>query len=532
MRFPAQGGREGLQEPIVHKVVLGGGSATAPIDLLELLRTNSPVVEPAPRPALAEPRGDPSTAAFQAVPAPPPGSPLGQPNEGFTQLLRALSGDSSPASAAEQPVAAKRAVVSSDSRLSRPESEFTSSVRTRNANDGDDQLEKRPNPLAPPRSTPPSQGVGSFTALLQGFSGSGPDSGEPQPKPLYENPGPASSALPHTAPAYDAEQPKPGAFTQLFSALTPEATNLAAAQPAATKSRAANPPAIYTEHNSMSRPSGEQASFTQLISTIGEPSPGTPAYRGEPLGSNQPPTGITGWSSASAPRLQPESSAGGGGLTQLIRTLDEPAKGLEQPSPYPPVDQTPTPADGSIFTQAYKKLDQPVNPSSPVPPPAYSPPSRLSATQVYQPPLTGGIFPAASAPNLPAGPSEVTRILDASKLREMQRQGIAAPPAGPAVAAQPSPSQPAMPMPPVPPYLQWQPPQVPPAPLPGQPLQFNPAMQMPQFMPPAQVPPIPAPALAAPPALGKMQQYLPLFAIIIIFLLIVILVTVVFLLKH
>ena len=216
----------------------------------------------------------------------------------------------------------------------------------------------------------------------------------------------------------------------------------------------------------------------------------------------------------------------------MIRTLDEPTLGLEQPSPYPPVDQTATPAGGSIFTEAYKKLDQPVNPSSPAPPSAYAPPSRLSATLAYQPPLTGGIFPTASAPNLPAGPSEVTRILDASKLREMQRQGIATPPAGPAVAAQPSPSQPAMPMPPAPPYLQWQPPQVPPVPLPGQPPQFGSAMQMPQFMPPAQVPPIPAPALAAPPAMGKMQQYLPLFAIIIIFLLIVILVTFVFLLKH
>ena len=165
-----------------------------------------------------------------------------------------------------------------------------------------------------------------------------------------------------------------------------------------------------------------------------------------------------------------------------------------------------------------------------------APPTPAAATVPGQTPA------APVAPNLPAAPSEFTQMIDASKLREMQRQGgpSTAPATGLAASAQPL----GMPMLPAAPNLQWQP-QMPPAPAPLQPPQFNPAMQMPnpamqmpQYMPPAAMPqmpapaPVAAPAPAAPPAMGKMQQYLPLVLIIIIFLLVVILVTVVFLLKH
>jgi hypothetical protein len=422
---------------------------------------------------------------------------------------------------------------------------------TQNTGDRDEQPKSRLDVRTPASGVLPSDGAGGFTALLQGFSGNAPNSGARQQnsRPLDEISRPILPADTPSDPVYPSGQAAPGAFTQLFSALTPEP-----AEPAVTNPGRPNASAIYAERSPVSRPSGEEPSFTQLISTIGErpfkastqddnrpplledftrkPSPG----REDPLGPSQLPTGITDWSRAPAP--QPEPSSGSGGLTQLLRTLDEPAKGPEMPTAYPPAGApAPSPGSGSLFTQTYKKLDEPVEPLAPAPQPFYSPSSKLSATQPFASPVTGGIFPDQGpagpvAPILPAGPSDVTRIIDASKLREMQRQGIAAPPAGPAVAAQPSPSQPAMPMPPVPPYLQWQPPQVPTVPLPGQQPQFGPAMQMPQFMPPAQVPPIPTPALAAPPALGKMQQFLPLFAIIIIFLLIVILVTVVFLLKH
>jgi hypothetical protein len=542
----ALGGREGPKEPVVHKVVLGSGSATAPIDLLELLRISSPKAEPAPGPALADPQALPWTAPFQTAPATPSGPPPAQSSEGFTQLLRALGGDSMVASTAKRPEAIQQTVASSDSHSGRPESGFTALAGTQNTDDRHEQPKSRPDVRTPAPGASPSDGAGGFTALLQGFSGNAPNSGARQQnsRPLDEISRPILPEDTPSAPVYPSGQAEPGAFTQLFSALTSEP-----AEPAVTNPGRPNASAIYAERGPVSRPSGGEPSFTQLISTIGEASSKTSTFgdnrpplledfthkpspgREDTLGSSQPPTGIADWSRAPAP--QPEPSSGSGGLTQLLRTLDEPAKGPEMPTAYPPAGApAPSPGSGSLFTQTYKKLDEPVEPLSPT-----SPSSKLSATQPFASPVTGGIFPDQGpagpvAPILPAGPSDVTRIIDASKLREMQRQGIAAPPAGPAVAAQPSPSQPAMPMPPAPPYLQWQPPQVPPVPLPGQPPQFNPAMQMPQFMPPAQVPPIPTPALAAPPALGKMQQYLPLFAIIIIFLLIVILVTVVFLLKH
>ena len=254
----------------------------------------------------------------------------------------------------------------------------------------------------------------------------------------------------------------------------------------------------------------------------------------DPLRSNQPATGITDWSRASAPRPQPGSSAGSGGLTQLLRTLDEPAKGPEQPSPYPPpLHQTPPTPGGSIFTQAYKKLDQPVNPPSPGPTPSYSPPSRLSATQAFQPPMTGGIFPDAAAPNLPVGPSEVTRILDASKLREMQRQGgRLAPP--PALPLRPSHRLLNLRCP----CLRHRPTcsgsrrKCPRSRSRGSRRNLAPPCRCRSSCRLSKCRRYPRQLLRPAPALGKMQQYLPLLAIIIIFLLIVILVTVVFLLKH
>jgi len=558
---PDLGGRDGPKEPIVHKVGLGSGSAPAPIDLLELLRTSSPMAETTPVPALAETQARPRAALFQPAPDTPSGSSPGQSSEGFTQLLRALSGDSTVASPAKQPEPIRQTVASSDSLFGRPESGFTALAGTQNTDDRDEQPEKRPDLRTPTPSAPPSDAASGFTALLQGFSGDAPSSGVRQQnsRPLDENPRPILPVDTPSAPIYPSGQAAPGAFTQLFSAL-----NSKAAEPAITNPGRANAPAIYAERGPGSRPSGEEPSFTQLISTIGNPPSKASAYgdnrpplledfsrkpppgREDPLGSSQLPTGIGDWSRA--PALQPESSPGSGGLTQLLRTLDEPAKGPEMPVAYPPAGApAPSSGSGSLFTQTYKKLDEPVEPLSPTPPPSYSPPSKPSATQPFASPLTGGIFPdqgpaAPVAPNLPAAPSEFTQMIDASKLREMQRQGgpSTAPATGLAASAQPL----GMPMLPAAPNLQWQP-QMPPAPAPLQPPQFNPAMQMPnpamqmpQYMPPAAMPqmpapaPVAAPAPAAPPAMGKMQQYLPLLLIIIIFLLVVILVTVVFLLKH
>jgi hypothetical protein len=541
---PVPGGREVLQEPIVHKVLLGGGSATtASIDLLELLRTHSPKPELATGLPLAEPEG------LSAIPiAQPISSSPAQSSEGFTQLLRALGGDSSPAPPAIQPEVIERTVASSGSRFGSTDSGFTALLRSSNTSDLKEQPEKRPDFEAPSPSAPPVDGAGGFTALLQGFSGRSPTSvAQPASRMLDESPSPDSFAdrpTAHTvaAPPYASGHPVPGAFTQLFSTLTSE--NPAALKPAQSSPSGVDTPGSYPDHSAASRPSGEGTSFTQLISTIGEGSskatqhddnrPSVPddfSQRSSPgraasLGSSEFSTDVTDWSRVMPP--QPESSSGSGGLTQLLRILDEPSKAPATLVAHPPAGApAPSPAVGSLFTQTYRKLNEPTEPPPPEVPAAYQPPSRMSATQPFASPFTGGIFPgqsasAPAAPNLPTGPSDVTRIIDASKLREMQRQGVFAP--GPINPVTPGQCLSA-PVPPAPPNLQWQPP-VPPTPA---------AWQPPQYTPPA----IPAPQVSAPapvtaptPALGKMQQYLPLLLIIIIFLLIVILVTVVFLLKH
>lgn len=543
----AAASREGLQEPIVHKVGLGSGPATAQVDLLELLRATSRKTETVLAPVLGEPKARPSTATFPPAPAPPSGAGLGQSSEGFTQLLRALGGDASPASIAKQPDVVLPTPAGSKLGSTSPESEFTALVR-QNASALHGQPEKRPDLRELSTNTAPSDGSGGFTALLQGFPGNIPDSKVRQPnsRPLDES---SHSNLPvatRPAPLYPMEQATPGTFTQLFSALTTKAED------PATNPVRANTPAICSENNPVSQPPGGESSFTQLISAIGEGSSKAPAYgdnhpsamenssrepsigREVPWGSSQPPAEPSNWSPATAP--QPESSSGIGGLTQLLRTLDEPAKGPEIPVAHPAAGApTSSTGSGSLFTQTYKKLDEPLESLSPAPQPSYSSPSKVSATQPFASPFTGGTsFAQGTAvsppPILPAGPSDVTRILDASKLRELQRQGVSAPGLiNPVATVHPLSVQVSPPVPPAPPNLQWQP-SVPPTPVPGQPAQFGGAMQVPQYTPSAPAPQIPAPA--APPVLGKMQQYLPLMLIIIIFLLIVILVTVIFLLKH
>jgi hypothetical protein len=499
----APGVRERLQEPIVHKIVLGGGSAAAPSDLLERLRASSPAAKAATEPAAAEPVpgswNPPSPAPF--------GPPLGQSSEGFTQMLRGWSGNPSPALPAEQPDLVERTAASSDSRLPRSEFGFTPLVKTENT----DHRDERPDLQAPSPSVPPSDGTGGFTALLQGFSRNTPNLGE---QPLGQNPGlnpPAPNVNTGIAPEYASGKDAPGTFTQLLSALNPETKDAALAEPVATNSRAANSEAPFNEstYGDGRPPILEDLSRRSL------------ARREDPSGSSQLSNGITDWSRPMLP--QQESSPGNGGLTQFLRILEKPGEGPEIPVAYPSAGP-PASSPGSFFTETYKKLDEPAGPSSPEAPASYSQPSKVAFKQSSATPFAVGTFPyqelpAPVAPNLAAEPSEVTRIVDASKLREIQRlRASGGPPVDP--VAQPLPAPVSAPMPVTPLGLQH-----PPAPAAA-------AWPQPQYTPPPMPAPAPVPAAAAPGALGKMQQYLPLLLIIIIFLLIVILVTVIFLLKH
>ncbi len=547
-------GGEPLREPVVHKVVLGGVKGAAPTELHSLLRPNSSAEEPTRGGTVPASQSRPWTASEPVV-ARFPESPSGQSSQGFTQLLRALGGDSPSAATTEQPdfvqpLEVKSAAVTPESRPAGTDTGFTSLLRTLNPNQQNSSPNGPPAPLVTTPAVPTPESAGGFTALLQGFSETG-DSGERKPNgtPPYGNQGSPSPANFHTAPVPVADRSTPGGFTQLLSALNPEASSSVAAEPVAMNPQVASPLAIFPEQTAVSRQAGSGSSFTQLLSTLGEPPQKAPVYedhRTEPLddfserstlrrqdssAAGQFSTGVTDWSRTTLPPTEP--SRGSGSLTQLIRILDEPSKEPENTVAYPtefnPV--APPPASGSMFTETYRKLDGRTEAPSPEPPPSYSQPSRLSATQPIPFQSAGGAFPnqwppTTVDPTLPAGPSEVTRILDMSKMREMQRPGTVAPAQASPVASSPAPVS--VPMPQMPLNFQWQPPVVPIPP--GQPHHFGGAMQMPQYPPPAPLPQLPASVAA--PATGKMQQYLPLLLIIIIFLLVVILVTVVFLLKH
>jgi len=254
--------------------------------------------------------------------------------------------------------------------------------------------------------------------------------------------------------------------------------------------------------------------------------------------------------------------AGGVGITRLIQMLDEPAAKPQMPRYEPPPAPTFAPASSStgagVWTQTFSSL-------AGAPEPAVSQESKTFRAAGASPAEMSWSQPPASAPQAPqtplaaqaAGPSEFTRILDASKLREQSLQGGRATGAERVIPAAPAPSAPPMPAPPQmqvpsypmpqappmqgmggmaqPPVYQppaYQPPQMQPAayspmPMPQASLPQAPGMYAPPQMP--QAPPAPQPPAA--PA-GGLQQYVPLMLVAIIVLLVVILVTVVFMMKH
>jgi hypothetical protein len=164
---------------------------------------------------------------------------------------------------------------------------------------------------------------------------------------------------------------------------------------------------------------------------------------------------------------------------------------------------------------------------------------------------------AAPAMPEPSGPSEVTRIINASKMRESALRSGGGVQDQPAAAPQPTGGAPGMPA--MPGGMKFTPPQMNapqmnpqammhpggmggPGPaasggmgtgMGGGGMQM-PHMQMPQMqMPQMNMQPPAAPAPAAPAAApSKLQQMIPLFLVVIIFLLIALIVTVVFVMKH
>lgn len=514
-----------VAEPVVHKVVFGGGAAASSPELLDRLRMASaeraPTAEAAPE---SRSKG----------------------SGGFTELLRTL-GNESPAPAPKEPPKPEPPRPVADSG-------FTSLLRTLGTPEPAAHQVARTVPPPPPSSSAPSSG--GFTELLRAA---------PMASSTVESARtPAAGAPFPAAPAPTENQP--GAFTQLFGTFGDAGAALSAPSPE-VRNTAAPPPA-------------SAGSFTQMLSLEQQSTPVEPVYREE----RRPSTGSLDYSLppvapspvrtnrdpfASPPPQPLESTPPGSGvgITRLIQMLDQPSM---QPSVQPvprqePVPSSPRGAEPGIWTQTFASLAAPSEPAAPpAKAPDWTPPQATPTPPAYpvsrEPQYPAMVSPPVSSPHAapPAssGPSEFTRILDASRMRELaMREGAGAEsltppqnlPAAPQFASPPIP--PSLPpmlrypiqAPPQPPGIQGmggipQPGGFPPPP--AYPMQFG---AQPGAMPSApsamphqpgmfapQAPPVKPPELAA----AKTQQLLVVMGVVIIVLLVAILVTVIFLMKH
>jgi len=534
-----------LAEPVVHKVVLGGSTDESPAQLLERIRAVTAERATGERPAAASAaqgsggftellRTLGTETPVPGVKAPAAGPAL--PNSGFTSLLQTLNAPSKPAPpVAQAPVApapvAQRPV---DSAPFAP-APFAPGPIAPDPAAWQPVAQQGPPAAAPAFAPPaaPAPAPGGFTELLRMSAPLG--SGGAGQNALFDELGlggpstgssPVSSSGSGPAPAAN----QPGEFTRLFGTFSAaEASAPPAAPPAARASE------TYT--------GGGPGSFTRMLSLEQQSAPDVPVYREEPpaahagmdygLTPGSPQAGQPGASQNLDPFFQPPAQpapvvestpAAGVGITRLIQMLDAPVR-----QEAPPMPSAPAPAQGAgpgVWTQTFASL------SSAAPPPAPAAPP-----QSWQPPVAPVTTPQA-APPISAGPSEFTRILDASRMREQAMKGGAPPePAAPAGGAQPFAPMPQFQMPPFAPPPMPQAPQPPamggmkppqpggfaPPPMPG-------GFAAPQ-MPPVQVPQ--APPLKAPPApaAAKLQQMVPILLVVAIVLLVVVLVTVIFLMK-
>lgn len=579
---------QAFAEPVVHKVVFGGGVDENSTELIDKIRMVS-----AERQAVVE---KPATSGMG-----------GQGSSGFTELLRTLGSDASAVAPAP------RAAPTPEMRPAAPVSGFTSLLQTLNAAQTPTapmpipavpvramQPEAPPVPAEPPRAAPASGG-GGFTELLRATELAGPESVFPQAPPA------SSWGAPLGGAATPVVENKPGAFTQMFGSLGGAETSPAVNNPSPTPSE--NKPGAFTQmfaslgsaeaspaiSSSAPRPAeGEPGSFTQLFGGVVSAESRAPApapietrdssgsgpgsftrmlsieppsarsetgYREEPppLPGRMDYAQTPGKADANAggqagslsgdpfarelpeslPPMESAPATGSVGITRLLQILDEPAQATAPMTPLPPA-APPAGAGPGLWTQTFEALAKPGaaaaappaapswTPSAPVPPPTPPPVSQFTP-------------PAAVAPPAASGPSEFTRILDASKMREIaMRGGANAAESAAAAPRQGAPTAPGMPGFPVSaPSVQVSGPQV--SGFSAQPPSFSaapPQMSTPQLpgaympqMPPA---PVPQPPAVKPPEAppNKLQAYVPLLLVAIIVLLVVILVVVIFLMKH
>ena len=550
-----------LSEPVVHRVVFGGGAGESSAELLDRMRMASAERVAAPEKA---PAAEPGAKSAAVSPDPLAG---GQGSAGFTQLLRTLGSDLPSPAVAAAPIPAP------ETRRPIQESGLTSLLQTPGPPPSSVPPEdpiKRIEPAVPsiaeePRRAPTAPGTGGFTELLQTIPGGAAEFGDPQtqaltqPAGLGEAPDAGSATRGIPAPPEN----KPGTFTQLFGTLG---------------GTEASPPAPI-ERGTGESTHGGAGSFTRMLSLEQQSAPAAPPFHEEnkpsaasldyghtPQTAEPARTSRDPFSSSPLRETQPDQSmppGSGAGITRLIQMLDQPTSASAQRMEDAPVSVPPGKGPG-IWTQTFASLATPNEPAAPeaktpewTPPPAppLAPGPAVARDAHFSGSQNEPAVSASAAAGITAGPSEFTRILDASRIRELAMKGSQAPQA----ATPPPPPQsfaPLTPLPipsypvPVPPYAGGVPhPGVYPPPqpqMPGYPMNYGPhagAMPAPggslpqppgMYIPASPMPAVPPAPQVTPiePGLGKLQQYVPLLLVVTIVLLVVLLVTIIFVMKH
>jgi hypothetical protein len=422
--LPSRGELGNLQEPVVHKVSLLAVSATQPIDILERLRSSPPVQEPSLTaafasipPAARPPAGEAPTAIFTPILS---GAPIPVPPEsaaGFTQLLRSLGGDTSPAPRPEPSAPIRPLIVSPEVAALGQETGFSALLRTLNPEPASHELQK---------TIPPSEG--GFTALMQSIA---------RPNPAQElTPLRSASSDPFPSDSTAA----PGAFTQLVNTFTSQSND--AHQPVAFGLGQSLPQRPQVPLSDLPPVSAD--SLTKVISRIEQPLNRPPAptdsrdfVRNDSSRTRSPwdtdviPPADTIGSTSSIPYAKPKDLGMGAGLDTVLLKLSGQSYGAEEARLIPPAVAQ-APSGEASFTDVYRRLDQPSEILPAVAPQLPSASLRPHIPAVAMPP-TPNLAPSAYAPPTPIVPHPASPSLQAYV---------------PTAPVLPQPPAPAMPQPP------------------------------------------------------------------------------------
>lgn len=551
---------ERLAEPVVHRVVLDSIPPASSHGMpARVLRTATSPADNATQRTTIEPASQGNSAKSDF------GSGEGG-EAGFTQILQSMGLDSkgTRSSTIRIPNQTEDRAPGGDG--------FTALLRSLSHPGGADRsVESQlgstvsPVPLNVEKSAkgPAASGAGEFTAQLSAsqshseagsFDGAKGSAGDRN----SQTPTQPSAAIPSRAGS------EPGEFTKLLGSFAEDETSANRRPTDRTGRPQADPvgTSSFSKLLAVDQGPGANSSVFPVARTQEERDfrfrDAPPITRG-PASSNESFAIPPGEKSPLAQNPHAESDVG---ITRLIQMLDNPSLTSDRAKEISPSVPATTPA-GTNWTHTFGELtetDAP-RPSAPRGNQSVGAFGPVSGPQPGRIATQGPTADAASG--AASGPSEYTRILDASRMRESSRVEAqkaeaasaapatpAAKPAAPSSAGQmpsypvqlPYPMQ-SMPgvggMPQVGGFPQSQSPQIP-----GYPMNMTPGGgafsggSMPQmpgvYLPSApQLPALQTPAVGSNSAgLGKLQKYIPLLLIVIIFLLVGLLVTVVFLLKH